>query len=106
MASRDVALHFARVAALDSGVCIILSALIKPAGFAAIFKRIREDEARHVRFSRMHSCLLGADKTMLESTANRVRAELVTLLYPLANSFEELGVDAESLFHRVIGRSV
>ena len=30
VASRDPALHFARVAALDSAVCIVLSALVKP----------------------------------------------------------------------------
>ena len=30
MASRDPALHFARVAALDSGVCVILTAVAKP----------------------------------------------------------------------------
>jgi hypothetical protein len=30
VASRDAALHFARVAVLDSAVCIVLSALVKP----------------------------------------------------------------------------
>jgi hypothetical protein len=109
MASKDIALHFARIAALDSGVCIILSTLVKPVSHAAvlaeIFNRIRRDEARHVRFSRQHSCRLGADRSLLDSVAIRVRTDLVALLDPLANSFEDLGVDADCLFRRVIGRS-
>jgi hypothetical protein len=54
MASRDPAIHFAKVAALDSGVCVILSSLVRPLSRATalieIFNRIRSDEARHVRF--------------------------------------------------------
>jgi hypothetical protein len=105
MECRDHALHFARVAALDSCVCVILAALAKPLAPARVivetFKRIRGDEARHVRFSREHSCALGADKSLLADTAACVRSELVDLLYPLASSFEDLGVDAEHLFRRV-----
>ena len=91
MASRDPALHFARVAALDSYVCVILAAVAKPLARAGVvvdtFNRIRGDEARHVRFSREHSCELGADKALLADTAARVRSELVALLYPLARLF-------------------
>jgi hypothetical protein len=79
MASRDPAIHFARVAALDSAVCIILSALVKPLSRAtllvAIFNRIRRDEAWHVRFSRQHSYELGADTSMLANIADQVRGE-------------------------------
>jgi len=109
MASRDLTIHFARIAALDSGVCIILSALVRPVArapvLAELFNRIRRDEARHVGFSRQHSCRLGANKSLLEDIAIRARAELVTLLYPLANSFEDLGVDADCLFRRVTKES-
>jgi rubrerythrin len=105
MESHDIAVHFGRIAALDSGVCIILSTIIKPVSRASVlvqvFNRIRRDEARHIRFSRQHSCRLGANRSSLENTAIRVRTELVTLLNPLANSFEELGVDADCLFRRV-----
>src|SRR5207253_10844294 len=56
IASRDPAVHFARVAGLDSGACVILASLVKPLSRATalteIFDRIRRDEARHVRFSR------------------------------------------------------
>jgi hypothetical protein len=105
MASRDHALHFATVAALDSGVCVILAAVTKPLARARVvvdtFNRIRRDEARHVRFSREHSCELGADKSLLADTAACVRSELVTLLYPLASSFEDLGLGADRLFQRI-----
>jgi hypothetical protein len=105
MACRDHALHFARVAALDSAVCVILAAVTKPLARARViiqtFNRIRGDEARHVRFSREHSCELGADKSLLADTAACVRSELVALLYPLASSFEDLGLDADHLFRRV-----
>ena len=105
MASRDPAVHFARVAALDSAVCIVLSTLVKPLSRATalieIFNRIRSDEARHVRFSRRHSYELGADTSLLADTAAHIRDELVALLYPLGSSFEALGVDADHLFRRV-----
>jgi hypothetical protein len=105
MASRDPALHFARVAALDSCVCVILAAVAKPLARARVvvdtFNRIRGDEARHVRFSRAHSCELGADKSLLADTAACVRSELVALLHPLASSFEDLGLDADRLFRRI-----
>jgi hypothetical protein len=105
MASRDPVLHFAVVAALDSGVCIILSALAKPLSRAAvvveILNRIRSDEARHVRFSRQHSHELGGTTSLLADTAVRVRSELAALLQPLGNAFEDLRVDTDHLFRRV-----
>jgi hypothetical protein len=105
IASRDPAVHFARVAGLDSGVCLILSALVRPLSRATalsqIFDRIRSDEARHVRFSRQHSYELGADTMLLANTAAQIRSELVALLYPFGHSFEDLGVDADHLFRRV-----
>lgn len=105
MASRDPAIHFARVAALDSGLCVLLSTLVKPLSRATtlieIFNRIRSDEARHVRFSRRHSYELGANTALLANSAARVRGELVDLLYPFGKSFEDLGIDADYLFRRV-----
>ena len=105
VASRDPALHFARVAALDSAVCIVLSALIKPivrgSALVETFDRIRSDEARHVRFSRQHAYELGAEMSLLANTAVQIRSELVALLNPLGRSFEDLGVDADNLFHRI-----
>lgn len=105
MASRDPTVHFARVAALDAGLCVVLSMLVKPLSRATalieIFNRIRSDEARHVRFSRRHSYDLGAGTSLLANSAACVRGELIDFLYPLGESFEELGIDADHLFRRV-----
>jgi len=38
---------------------------------------------------------------LLANTAVQVRSELVALLNPLGRSFEDLGVDADNLFHRI-----
>jgi hypothetical protein len=104
-ASREVALHFAKIAALDSGVCLILAALIRPLSrspcVVEILERIRADEGRHVKFSRQHAYECGADRSLLGDTAVRIDSDLVGLLYPIANSFEELGLDADRLFRRI-----
>ena len=42
-----------------------------------------------------------ADKSLLADTAARIRSELVALVYPLASSFEDLGLDANHLFRRL-----
>ena len=105
MASRDPAVHFATVAALDSAVCIILSALVRPlsrsSAVVEILERIRSDEARHVRFSRHHACELGASRSLLMSKAVAVRSEVAALLYPFGSAFEDLGVDMDYLLRRV-----
>jgi hypothetical protein len=105
IASRDPAVHFARVAGLDSGVCVILAALVKPLSRATavteIFDRIRRDEARHVIFSRQRSYELGAGTLLVANTAAQVRSELIALLYPLGRSFEDIGVDSDHLFRRI-----
>jgi hypothetical protein len=109
MASRDFAIHFARIAALDSGIGIILSTLVKPIARSTVqselYNRIRRDESRHVGLSRQHSCRLGGSRSLLEIIATRVRPELVTLLYPLANSLEDLGVDSDCLFAESQGKN-
>jgi hypothetical protein len=105
MASRDPAVHFATVAALDSAVCIILSALVRPLlrsnAVVEILERIRSDEARHVRFSRHHAYELGASRSLLMSKALAVRSEVAALLYPFGSAFEDLGVDMDHLLRRV-----
>jgi hypothetical protein len=65
MASRDPAVHFARVAALDSAVCIVLSTLVKPLSRATALIEISTE------FGRMRRDMSGfrADtRTSLEQT--------------------------------------
>jgi hypothetical protein len=101
---RSSAVHFVRIAALDSGACIILSALLRPKAVVAqapevqrIFKRIYADEARHVRLSRRHA-IGRLDKAIARQIAQDTRAHLVEVLRSAGDSFEHLGVDADKLF--------
>jgi hypothetical protein len=101
---RSSAVHFVRIAALDSGACIILSALLRPKAVLAqalqvqtVFKRIYADEARHVRLSRRHA-IGKLDKTIAIDIAHDTRAQLVEVLRHAGNNFEHLGVDADKLY--------
>ena len=44
---------------------------------------------------------LGQTHLCLRTLRLEIRDELVALLYPLGNSFEDLGLDADHLFRRV-----
>lgn len=107
MASKHPALHFSRVAALDSGVCKIMAALCAaPAvmncpSVHRIFNKIRSDESRHVRISRRYVLDLGEPLSTLLGAVDQVCADLVTLLEPAGEAFENVGVDADQLFRRI-----
>lgn len=108
VASRDVATHFARLTGLDSGVCISLSALLGSAqvnrigGFAQLITHIRRDEATHVRKSRDHAVDLGFDAAEFHACYELTRTGMVEMLRPIGSAFEDLGVDPERLFKRLL----
>jgi hypothetical protein len=104
---RDVGLHFAAIAALDSAVCTILSALLQRgrplAGepiASAIFARIHREETGHVRLSRSLVTALAARCAAGEAAA-RARLGLVEILARRADAFEQLAVDPDRLFARL-----
>lgn len=106
--SRDIGEHFARIAALDSAVCIILGEMHRPGGpfppdslAAAIFSRIRHDEGRHVRFSRRYAAALGVTRDGAAESFEVVRSGLVGLLRLCGNGFDSLAVDPDRLFRRL-----
>lgn len=110
MASRDPVTHFARIVGLDSGVCITLNSLLQPSSALAvaphayqIWNRIWHDEARHVRISRQHVLDMGIEQAKLVEEGIHVRRSLADLLHPLANDFEDIGVDPDRLFRRISG---
>lgn len=86
--TRDRALHFARVAALDALVCRLLSRLIRGAalapyaGLRAGLSRIRSDEIEHVRISRAHAMHQGMGPAGFSAVAVDVGARLDVLLAP------------------------
>lgn len=99
--------HFANIAALDSAVCVILGALLAKARplareprAAAILRRIRADEAGHVRLARAMAHALGPPAATRDA-AWRTRDALVSLLTRRAAAFDALEVDPVALFARL-----
>lgn len=95
--------HLARIAALDAAVCTILSRLIRPGTAVAtdpvaftVFRRIRDDEARHVALSR-RLALAGADAVVLRDIGAATRGSLADILVLAAPAFDALGVDPDAL---------
>jgi hypothetical protein len=86
--TRDHALHFARIAALDTWVCRILSRLIRGAALApfpalrAGLARIRSDEVGHVRIALAHALRLGMQRAEFSTVAADMGARLAVLLAP------------------------
>lgn len=96
--TRDPALHFARIAALDLAVCAILRPLAAPRGGLAAapevvagLASIRRDEARHVRVARHCAATLGFAAAGQRSLDLAMRAELAGLLGPVQASLARLG---------------
>lgn len=95
--------HLARIAAIDAGVCTILSRLLRPhspiAGDRAVaimLARIRSDETRHVRLSRS-LVMARADGRRFEDAAQSAREALANVLMLAADAFEALEVDPAQL---------
>ncbi|MBV2150086.1 3-oxoacyl-ACP synthase [Sphingobium sp. AS12] len=89
----------ARIAALDSAVCLVLSRLLRPGtplsgdpAVTAVLRRIAEDEARHVRVTR-RLAMARADERELQRIAAPVRERLGALLTLAGDAFETLAFD-------------
>ena len=97
--TRDAALHFARVAALDLAVCALLRPLLARGSVLAAapqvdagLRAIRSDEARHVRVARACAITLGFTAPKQRALDLALRAELAALLAPVRASLEQLGI--------------
>lgn len=95
--------HLARIAAIDAGVCTILSRMLRPgtpvAGdpdVARMLERIRRDETRHVRLSRS-LVLARADGRAFEDIAAAAREALANVVMLAGDAFEALAVDPARL---------
>lgn len=95
--------HLARIAAIDAGVCLILSRLLRPGGpvsgdpaVAQMLARIRRDETRHVRLSRA-LVLERAEGRPFEDVAAAAREALANVITLAADAFEGLAVDPARL---------
>ena len=102
----SVAHHFGQVAQLDSAVCAIMwhmqqSAVGGSSMIGRLVERIRHDEARHVSISRRHACALGLSRDDYSRVGELVRGGLTRMLENVADSFEDIGIDAGLLFARI-----
>lgn len=104
---RDPGMHFARIAALDSGLCVLLGALRAPgsvlaadANLSVMFSQIHGDEARHVLASRHYACLL-VGKRLAWAAGLEMRERLVGLMSLRGDALEALGIDPDRLFERL-----
>jgi hypothetical protein len=96
--TRDPALHFARIAALDLAVCAILRPLAGRHGALAAsppvtdgLRAIHRDEARHVRTARHCAARLGWSTAQQRSLDQSMRGDLAALLEPVRASLLRLG---------------
>ena len=104
LAQDDPGRHLGGIAALDSAVCAIVTALLRPGApladeprVAAAFGRIRREEAGHVRLSRRLAREL-ANRDPLGAVAERTRLGLVEVLALRGGAFDVLGADPDRLF--------
>lgn len=95
--------HLGRIAAIDAGVCTVLSRLLRPGRpvststeVARLLTRIRADEARHVAISRALAVRTAAPKS-LNALAEGARNALADVLSLASDAFETLGVDPDQL---------
>lgn len=95
--------HLARIAAIDAGVCLILSRLLRPGGpvsgdpaVTRMLARIRRDETRHVRLSRSLVLERAAGRAF-EDVAAAAREALANVIALAADGFEDLAVDPARL---------
>ncbi len=99
--------QLARLAALDSAVCMILSALLHPAAplnraedIARPLRRIQLDEAQHVRTTRACVKALGLSQAQAASERTMVLRAFASLLYPAATELRCLKVNLNDLVNR------
>lgn len=97
--TRDKALHFARIAALDLAVCALLHPLVSGRSVLASapqvidgLRSIRRDEARHVRVARRCAQQLGWSESAQQTLDRTMRDELAALLAPVHTSLLRLSI--------------
>lgn len=98
----SVAERLACIAATDAAICLILGRLVRPGTglaedvqTAALLRRIRDDEARHVRISRKLAIARG--DIGLTAVAANARKALAAVLTLAADDFEALEFDPQWL---------
>jgi demethoxyubiquinone hydroxylase (CLK1/Coq7/Cat5 family) len=97
----DAGLHFARIAALDLAVCRLLAgithhraALATAPAIREGFRRIAQDEARHVHISRSMAATFGVSSAQQSEIDRSLAAQLCDLLAPVRAGLSRLSEHA------------
>lgn len=108
LATTDLGVHLARVAALDASFCQVLAEICRPGTeiaavpeLAELFRRIRSDEGRHVRVSRRCAAALGVTAQTEHAERSWVVREFAALMTAATPAFAAVGVDMQRLLDRL-----
>ncbi len=104
--AENIAQHFGQIAILDSAVCRMMyaiehSSIARGTPMHRLAGIIKRDEARHVAVSRRYAALFDPPPACRIEAAAALGSELATMLAPLGDSFEVLGVCSDRLFRRL-----
>ncbi len=107
MRTQDSGTHLANIAALDSGVCVIIN-LFHQSGFfhsdnqlQQIFGRIHRDESRHAAQTLLLAKQFSLNTTAMIQQAECIREGLREILILKRDAFDCLGVDCNILDQRL-----
>ena len=106
--SRDLGVHLARVASLDSCVCQVLACVVSghpgtllPNRLAHVLQQIRRDEGRHVRVVRGLALDLGVSSGTLDAQNDETRRAFDRVVLHYETAFRGLGVDFDEMRRRI-----
>jgi len=98
---------FARIQHLDSCVCAIMNGVEKGKigkqhPFTHVFRRVKQDEARHVGVSRQHLHWMGSNQQRSAELGVEIRNLLIELIRPDTDHWEAIGVDWDKLERQIL----
>ena len=104
--SESIGHHFAQVAQLDSVVGVMMwflerSTIARDDRIRTLANQIKRDEARHVSVSRRYAGALGIRRDEFSDLGKRIRTDITSLLLPVGDALETIGVDADAMFSRI-----
>ena len=106
LASNELDVHLARIAALDGCVCqtltqVVTSAPALGAEFSSLLTSIREDEAHHVAVTRRLALEMDTSEQRLAAIDRQTRWSFAGVLERYRPSFEAMTVDTDALLRRI-----
>lgn len=106
LAGGDLAVHLARIAALDGCVCQTLGQVLRPdatrdSTLGHLLQSIRRDEAHHVAVARALARQLGVSHERMVELDGETRHSFARVLEHYRASFDAMAIDTEALTRRI-----